>query len=121
MQTRYRTRLAACLIVVAIFGHDDCSILRLQLSRMTGKGFPPMPYLLNFLYVALLCLFAPVLCWKGWRNGKYREGWGEKFLGKAPRRIGNRPCVWFHAVSVGEVLLLKPILAEMARRRPGWD
>ena len=53
--------------------------------------------------------------------GKYREGWGEKFLGKAPLPDRRRPCVWFHAVSVGEVLLLKPVLEELARRRPGWE
>jgi 3-deoxy-D-manno-octulosonic-acid transferase len=29
--------------------------------------------------------------------------------------------VWFHAVSVGEVLLLRPLVAEMQRRRPRWD
>ncbi|MDB5351131.1 MAG: 3-deoxy-D-manno-octulosonic-acid transferase [Planctomycetota bacterium] len=79
-----------------------------------------MPYLLNLLYVALLVAFAPILFWKGWKNGKYRAGWSEKFLGKAPKRIGDRPCVWFHAVSVGEVLLLKPILVDLARRRPDW-
>src|SRR4029078_5545776 len=54
-------------------------------------------------------------------SGKYQEGWPAKFLGKAPLRIGDRPCLGFHAVSVGEVLLLRPILGELARRRPGWD
>src|SRR3954452_14881069 len=76
---------------------------------------------LNFLYLALIYLFAPLLIFRSFRSGKYREGWSEKVLGSAPHRIGDRPCVWFHAVSVGEVLLLKPILQEMARRRPGWE
>ena len=44
------------------------------------------------------------------RSGKYREGWWEKFWGDAPLRIGERPCLWFHAVSVGEVLLLRPLV-----------
>jgi 3-deoxy-D-manno-octulosonic-acid transferase len=79
-----------------------------------------MAYLLNVLYIALLVIFSPLLCWRGWRSGKYRQGWAEKFLGDAPRRAGERPCLWFHAVSVGEVLLLKPILAEIARR-DDWD
>src|SRR5262249_15169739 len=48
-------------------------------------------------------------------------GWAEKVLGRAPLRIGNRPCVWFHAVSVGEVLLLRSLVAELRRRRPTWD
>ena len=80
-----------------------------------------MPYLLNFLYLSLLTIFSPVLAFKAWRTGKYREGFAEKVLGKAPRRIGSARCIWFHAVSVGEVLLLRPIVADLKRRRPGWD
>jgi 3-deoxy-D-manno-octulosonic-acid transferase len=79
-----------------------------------------MAYLLNALYVLLLLIFSPLLCWRGWKNGKYRQGWAEKFLGDAPRRTDDRPCLWFHAVSVGEVLLLKPIVAEIARKDE-WD
>jgi 3-deoxy-D-manno-octulosonic-acid transferase len=80
-----------------------------------------MPYALNLIYMALLVVCAPALLFRAIKAGKYREGWAAKVLGKAPRRIGERPCVWFHAVSVGEVLLLKPIVAELARRRPAWD
>ncbi len=80
-----------------------------------------MPVLLNVIYLGLLVVFAPWLIYRAVRSGKYRDGWSEKVKGKAPLRIGDRPCVWFHAVSVGEVLLLKPLLRELARRRPGWD
>ena len=80
-----------------------------------------MPIALNFLYLVVLTVFAPILVVRSWVAGKYREGWREKLFGRAPHRIGDRPCLWFHAVSVGEVLLLKPLLAELARRRPNWD
>ena len=80
-----------------------------------------MPCLLNLIYAALLAAFSPLLLFRSIKTGRYREGWKEKFLGKAPHRIGDRPCIWFHAVSVGEVLLLQPILKEMQRRRPGWE
>jgi 3-deoxy-D-manno-octulosonic-acid transferase len=80
-----------------------------------------MPIVLDAIYLTLITLLAPVLVVRSWLTGKHREGWGEKLLGRAPLRIGDRPCLWFHAVSVGEVLLLKPLLAELARRRPGWD
>ena len=80
-----------------------------------------MPCLLNLIYATLLAACSPLLLYRSLRSGKYREGWGEKFLGRAPHRIGDRPCVWFHAVSVGEVLLLKPVLKELSRRRPGWE
>src|SRR5262245_13059866 len=80
-----------------------------------------MPLLLNAVYLALLVVCSPWLVYRAVRSGKYRHGWSEKLLGEAPLRIGGRPCVWFHAVSVGEVLLLRPILRELSRRRPGWE
>ena len=66
-------------------------------------------------------MFSPVILIRMVRSGKYRDGLWEKFSGAAPHRIGDRPCLWFHAVSVGEVLLLRPLVREMARRRPNWD
>ena len=80
-----------------------------------------MPIVLNLVYFTLLVACAPLLIARSVRSGKYRDGWREKVLGKAPLRIGDRPCVWFHAVSVGEVLLLRPVIEELARRRPGWE
>lgn len=80
-----------------------------------------MPFLLNAVYLALLVVCSPWLIYRAVRSGKYRDGWSEKLFGRAPLRIGDRPCVWFHAVSVGEVLLLRSVLKELERRRPGWD
>jgi 3-deoxy-D-manno-octulosonic-acid transferase len=80
-----------------------------------------MPLVLNLVYLLLVMVCAPVLIYRACRDGKYVEGWAEKVLGKAPRRIGDRPCVWFHAVSVGEVRLLRPIIEELAQRRPDWE
>ena len=39
-------------------------------------------------------------------------------LGRVPVRAGNAPCVWLHAVSVGEVNLLGVLIKELRRRRP---
>jgi 3-deoxy-D-manno-octulosonic-acid transferase len=79
-----------------------------------------MRLLLNLVYLALLAVLSPVLIFRALRTGRYREGWSEKVLGEAPLRMDDGPCVWFHAVSVGEVLLLKPIVRELTRRRPKW-
>lgn len=78
-------------------------------------------WLLNVVYLALLFFVSPWLFWTAWRHGKYREGFSEKLLGRVPQRVGQRPCVWLHAVSVGEVNLLETTLAEIARRRPDWE
>src|SRR5262245_27487384 len=80
-----------------------------------------MPNLLDLLYFLLLIAVSPWLMIRSWKTGRYREGWAEKVLGRAPLRIGQNPCVWFHAVSVGEVLLLRSLVSELRRRRPGWE
>jgi 3-deoxy-D-manno-octulosonic-acid transferase len=52
------------------------------------------------------------------RHGKYRVGLGER-LGRVPRRLvaqPTRPAIWIHAVSVGEVLAISGLVAELAAR-----
>jgi 3-deoxy-D-manno-octulosonic-acid transferase len=75
--------------------------------------------LINLAYLLLLIAVSPVLLYRMVAQGKYRAGWGEKFLGRAPELrapSGNR--YWFHAVSVGEVLLLPTVINELRRRDP---
>ncbi len=78
-------------------------------------------YLLNATYLALLVVASPWLVWNAWRKGKYREGYAAKLLGFVPARESKRPCVWLHAVSVGEVNLLAPLLKELHTRHPDWE
>lgn len=80
-----------------------------------------MRYFLNLVYGLLIVAASPLLIYRAVAQKKYRQGWGQKFLGRVPARTGDRPGVWFHAVSVGEVNLLAPLLAEIARRRPNWQ
>jgi 3-deoxy-D-manno-octulosonic-acid transferase len=77
-----------------------------------------MAYLLNLIYALILVLAAPWLLFQAMFRGKYRSGFAEKFLGAVPVRSGEQPCIWFHAVSVGEVNLLAVLLKEVARQRP---
>lgn len=77
-----------------------------------------MPYLLNAVYLLLLAFAAPWLVLQAIAKGKYREGFAAKFFGVVPRRTSNRPSIWLHAVSVGEVNLLGVLLKEIARQRP---
>ena len=80
-------------------------------AHHSGKGFPEMPFALNLIYCGRPAASSPRSCsTDGLRTGKYRDGWEEKLWGKAPLRIGDQPCLWFHAVSVGEVLLLRPLV-----------
>jgi 3-deoxy-D-manno-octulosonic-acid transferase len=77
-----------------------------------------MPYLLNILYLLLLVAASPWLIYAAVRHGKYRDGFREKFLGLVPRREGTEPCIWLHAVSVGEVNLLGVLIKELRGRGP---
>jgi len=80
-----------------------------------------VPYLLNLFYLLLLLLTLPWFLWQAVRKGKYRAGYAAKLLGLVPRRTGDKTCLWLHAVSVGEVNLLAPLLAIIAQERPDWE
>ncbi|TWU23646.1 3-deoxy-D-manno-octulosonic acid transferase [Bythopirellula polymerisocia] len=75
-------------------------------------------WLLNAAYLGAITFALPWILWSAWRHGKYREGFSEKFWGNVPQRTSNRPCIWLHAVSVGEVNLLSTMICEIANKRP---
>jgi 3-deoxy-D-manno-octulosonic-acid transferase len=77
-----------------------------------------VPYLLNLVYLLAFLAAVPYLVWQSFRTGKYREGWPQKLFGSVPRRDGDRPCFWLHAVSVGEVNLLPRLVDELRRTVP---
>src|SRR5215204_564039 len=78
-------------------------------------------YLLNLTYATVIALAFPWLLYQRLRHGKYREGCGAKFWGDVPKRHGHKPCLWLHAVSVGEVNLLEPIIKRWDAQHPDWD
>ncbi len=80
-----------------------------------------MAYLLNVGYLIALALFSPWMAWQAWRKGKYRDGWDAKFWGRVPLPPAGYPCVWLHAVSVGEVALLGGLIAELRKRHGDWQ
>jgi 3-deoxy-D-manno-octulosonic-acid transferase len=80
-----------------------------------------MRYLFNVLYAVLFVAALPWLVFTAARTGKYRAGWAAKLLGQVPIRRSDAPCAWIHAVSLGEVSLIAPLVAELRRRHPDWD
>src|ERR1044071_10382756 len=76
-----------------------------------------MTILLDLLYGAAALLFLPILTYRIIFTGKYRSGWPERFGHVAPRR-GGAPCVWLHAVSLGEVNATRTLVAAIRRRLP---
>src|SRR5689334_4612003 len=78
------------------------------------------------LYTALLALglifTLPYWLVRMWRTNKYREGLSER-LGSVPARLENtgKPVIWIHAVSVGEVLAVSRLVAEIRKRFAGYQ
>ncbi len=79
-----------------------------------------MPWLLNILYLVALSLLSPWLIWRLVRTGRYRKDLLPKLTGRITSST-HPPTIWFHAVSVGEVHLLVPLVAAFRRRRPSWQ
>ncbi len=65
-----------------------------------------MHWVLNAVYALLLTALSPLIAWRMLRHGRYRRGIAQKLLGKLQHPKGSRPVVWFHAVSVGEIVQL---------------
>jgi 3-deoxy-D-manno-octulosonic-acid transferase len=85
----------------------------------------------NLIYIILLAVFSPLLVYRALKQGKYRYGFKQKYFGRIPRRrhvlskagladLPETKIVWFHAVSVGEVNLLRPILKLIQDSKTNW-
>ncbi|MDX1432121.1 MAG: lipid IV(A) 3-deoxy-D-manno-octulosonic acid transferase [Gammaproteobacteria bacterium] len=59
-------------------------------------------------YLALPYIFLRLL-WRGQRDPGYLDRWGERF-GRISALDGDRPTLWVHAVSVGEVQAAVPLV-----------
>jgi 3-deoxy-D-manno-octulosonic-acid transferase len=86
-------------------------------------------WLFNLIYFGILLFCAPILLYQSVRHGKYRTGWRQKLFGRVPKRqrilkgraeSPHTKIVWFHAVSVGEVKLLHPLLQKIRDTKPDW-
>jgi 3-deoxy-D-manno-octulosonic-acid transferase len=75
-----------------------------------------MRWLLNTVYLLLLAALSPFIVWRVLRHGRYRKGIAEKLLGRLPTSNDGREVVWFHAVSVGEVIQLQKVVEEFRRQ-----
>ncbi len=80
--------------------------------------------MLDLFYLFALVVASPLLFYRIVRQKKYRDGLGQKFLGLVPvlpAKNEEKKRIWFHAVSVGEVNLLKPIVARIDVEYPKWE
>ena len=79
---------------------------------------PLFSLILNLVYAIVLALASPILLWRAVRQCKYRDGFAEKFFGRLPKSADDERVIWFHAVSVGEVLQLETLVPKIAQLHP---
>ncbi len=75
----------------------------------------------NVALISALVLGAPWWLWRIATTQKYREGLSER-LGRVPAalRQGNRPVLWLHAVSVGEILAVSRLVEQLTQSVPDF-
>ena len=78
--------------------------------------------MLRRLYTALLLFIFPFLAllsmgWL-WRRPEYRDRWWQRWGFFGLRR--PHPCLWVHAVSVGEVAAATPLIKRLLDTYPAW-
>lgn len=78
---------------------------------------------MRIIYSFILYLLTPLvlirLVWRGLRAPAYWKRWGERF-GFVPA-LDDRPRIWVHAVSVGEVQAAAPMVAALLERYPEYE
>ncbi len=76
-----------------------------------------MPWLLNVLYLLGVILLSPYFLYRAIRTGRYFGSLRTRILGSIPPDV-PRGAVWFHGVSVGEIHLLRQVVAAFRQRFP---
>jgi 3-deoxy-D-manno-octulosonic-acid transferase len=65
----------------------------------------------------LFVLAAPLFLWKGRATGKYVHTFRER-MARTDAPGSDVPSIWVHAVSVGEVIVARPLIERLAARFP---
>lgn len=79
---------------------------------------------MRIIYTIVFYLALPLLVlrlyWRGRKETGYRQNISERF-GLVKPRSGNAPCIWLHAVSVGEHVAASPLIKRLRKMHPEWQ
>jgi 3-deoxy-D-manno-octulosonic-acid transferase len=78
----------------------------------------------NILFVLFFWLSAPRYFLRMWRRGHWRAGFGQRFGFYGPElkaALAERPVLWLHAVSVGEVGVCCQLICALQPHLPGFQ
>ncbi len=76
--------------------------------------------ILDCVYALAALVALPLLAYQRFVGGKRRGGWAGRF-GRIPARKTTKPCVWVHAVSLGEANATRGIVDALRRELPGHE
>jgi len=83
---------------------------------------------MRVIYNIAFCLFfwlsAPYYFLKMWRRGGWQSGFGERFArydDAFKAAFGDKPVLWLHAVSMGEVGVCLQLIGALEKRLPAWQ
>ena len=79
-----------------------------------------MRVLINLLYCVGLVLYSPKVIYRRMFQNRYRGGWNQR-RGFVERKHPDKPCIWIHAVSVGEVNATRTLVQQMAGQMPDYE
>ena len=80
-----------------------------------------MIFLYRILYLPGLLIGLPYYAFRMWRRGGYRTGFSNRFglMGNLPPKCKDVKRIWIQAVSVGELMAIRPLLKELQKDLSG--
>ncbi len=77
-------------------------------------------WIANIGYFIAGLLFLPIAIYRMITSKRYLRGWKHRF-GFIPKRYGDRPAIWLHAVSVGEVNAIRALIERLKQQLPFYE
>lgn len=88
--------------------------------RSSNVYFRLLQTVYDVVYAVVILLCSPVVLFKMATSARWRAGFPERFGAVRPRE-GDRPAVWIHGVSNGEVLAARELVSMIEREMPWLD
>ncbi len=79
-----------------------------------------LQWIINIGYFIVGILFLPVVLYRMIKSKRYLRGWSDR-LGFIPKRFGERPAIWIHSVSVGEVNAARSLIERLKQQLPFYE
>src|ERR1700761_3347705 len=89
-----------------------------------SKKRMPLRIVYNLLFLIFFWFSAPYYFFKMWRRGNWKAGFGERFADyqlELRAALAEKPVLWLHAVSMGEVGVCLQLISALEKSLSGWQ